>query len=168
MEPKKQTLTADMEQTFNALTNEFGKFDRSTLNAIPFEGSWTAGQTLEHIIICGDGIPDKNTTITNRSHDEKVQAIKDLFLNFDVKFEADAALRPNAPPHYKKELLKKINDIKTRLKKIADTTNLEELCLDRELPGFGKLTRYEWLCFILFHTQRHTRQIENIVDYIQG
>ncbi len=159
MEKVRNDLTRDIETTFDNLITELSKFDEDALNQVPFEGSWTAGQTAEHIIICGSGIPDTQTTKANRASDEKVEVIKELFLNFDLKFETDPSIAPGQPPHDKQLLLNKIMEIKEILKIIADTKSLEELCLDMELPTFGNLTRYEWLRFILFHTQRHTHQI---------
>lgn len=57
----REELIIAIETTFGHLIDELSKFDESTLNQIPFEGSWTAGQTAEHIIICGSGIPDAQT-----------------------------------------------------------------------------------------------------------
>ncbi len=162
MELERNNLTRDIESTFDILINELSKFDEVTLNKIPFEGSWTAGQTAEHIIICGSGIPDTKITEANRPYDEKVDAIKKLFLNFELKFETDPSIAPGPPPHAKEALLQKLTKIKEHLKTVADTTDLKALCEDMELPTFGYLIRYEWLRFILFHTQRHTHQIENI------
>lgn len=162
MKPKKEDLIREIEQTFGTVIEELGKFNRETLNEIPFEGSWTAGQTLEHIVICSNGIPDENVVQANRSYNQKVPSLKALFLDFDLKLETDPELAPSSPPHDKQLLLKNTSEIKERLKTIANTRNLEEPCLDMELPSFGNLSRYEWLRFILFHTQRHTRQIANI------
>ncbi len=163
---EKENLTKDIESTFRKLSDELSEFDETTLNKVPFEGSWTAGQTAEHIIICGSGIPDSKTTKANRPHDEKVEAVKDLFLNFDLKFETDPSIAPGPPPHDKDTLIQKIKEIKDHLKSIAVTTDLEALCKDMELPTFGLLTRYEWLRFILFHTQRHTHQIVTIGKHL--
>lgn len=158
----REELIVAIENTFGQLKGELSKFDDGSLNQIPFEGSWTAGQTAEHIVICGSGIPDAQTSVTNRPYDKKVEAIKELFLNFDLKFETDPSLAPGPPPHNKEELLEKIGKIKAHLKDVAQTTDLEALCEDMELSSFGFLTRHEWLRFIMFHTQRHTHQISSI------
>ncbi|MDC7999921.1 DinB family protein [Aequorivita todarodis] len=166
MENAKKILIRDIENTFDTLLDELSKFEKKTLNEVPFEGSWTAGQTVEHIIICGSGIPDLHTTETNRPYDEKVEAIKDLFLNFDLKFKADPSLEPRSTSHTKDGLVQKIKEIKDHLKNIAETKELKALCEDMEFPSFGFLTRYEWLRFILFHTQRHIHQLKNIGGFV--
>ncbi|MCM4164635.1 MULTISPECIES: DinB family protein [unclassified Arenibacter] len=166
METEKEILNRDIENAFNTLLDELSKFDEETLNQVPLERSWTAGQTAEHIIICGSGIPDTKTTVANRAYDEKVNALRDLFLNFELKFEADPSIVPGPPPHRKDTLVQKIKEIRNHLKNIAETSDLTTLCVDMEFPSFGQLTRYEWLRFILFHTQRHTRQIVNIGKHL--
>lgn len=159
---KKETLINDIEITFERLITVLSKFNEKTLNSVPFKGSWTAGQTAEHIIICGDGIPDSQTSDSNRHFDEREQYIKKLFLNFDLKFKADPSLEPSSASHNLDILLHKLREIKVHLKNTAKTSDLEALCRDMELPTFGFLTRYEWLRFIVYHTQRHTQQITKI------
>ena len=162
----KKALIKDIDITFDTLRGELSKFDEKTLNQSPFAGSWTAGQVAEHIVICGSGIPDSQTTETDRPFDEKANAIKELFLNFELKFETDPSIAPGTPPHNGEELLQKIKATKLHLEEETKTKELKALCKDMELPTFGLLTRYEWLRFILFHTQRHTHQIVGIGKHL--
>lgn len=168
MEKEREDLIQAIKTTFVTLILELSKFDQERLNQVPFEGSWTAGQAAEHIIICGDGIPDSKTTTADRAYDEKVGALKELFLNFEIKFEADPSIAPEQGPHDKDALLQKIVGIKSNLENVAKTTDLTFLCEDMEFPSFGLLTRHEWLYFILFHTQRHTNQIISIGKHLTG
>jgi hypothetical protein len=168
MEKEKDHLIKDIESTFGRLIGQLSDFNVETLNKVPFEGSWTAGQTAEHIIICGSGIPDSQTTEVTRRYDEKVATIKKMFLNFEVKFETDPSIAPGPPPHDLDKTIQKIREIRDHLKTVAANADLEALCEDMELPTFGLLTRYEWLRFILFHTQRHTHQITGIKSIISN
>jgi hypothetical protein len=158
----RKKLVQDIGSTFDILVKEISKFSGESINKVPFDGSWTAGQVTEHIMICGRGIPDNKTTEADRPYDENVAAIKALFLNYDMKFKTDASIAPGPPLHDREALLQNIKEIKERLETVAKTTDLEALCKDMELPTFGYLTRYEWLRFILFHTERHVHQIRNI------
>lgn len=163
---KKESLVKDIGTTFEALLKELSKFNEDTFNEVPSKGAWTVGQTTEHIIICGSGIPDSRTSRASRPFDEKEEAIKELFLDFDQQFKAGALLEPQSPSHKKNELVQKIKKIKDHLMGVAETSDLEALCKDMEFPSFGFLTRYEWLRFIVYHTQRHTRQIRNIGKHL--
>jgi hypothetical protein len=162
----KEQLKTDIHTTFATLRSLLDKFSEVQLNTIPFEGSWTAGQVAEHIIICGSGIPDSKTEPTQRSPNDLIKPVSDLFLNFDIKFQADPALEPRQTHHSKEAIRDTIAEIeKTHLRTAAES-DLEALCIDMEFATFGYMTRYEWLRFVLVHTQRHTRQIESIYKVI--
>ena len=167
MNSTRTALAASTSATFQQLSTLLSGFSQEALNKVPSEASWTAGQVAEHIIICGSAIPDKKTAAAGRPFDEKTASVAELFLNFDVKFEADPFLHPKQAVHDKEELLQKLQKIEARHKATAEMADLQALCLDMELPGFGHLTRYEWLSFVLVHTQRHTRQIERIFDKLR-
>lgn len=166
MDNIRRKLSADIGDTFQQLSKLLSGFGPETLNKVPFEGSWTAGQVAEHIIICGSAIPDSKTTAAERAFDEKEASVAELFLNPGIKFEADPLLQPKQATHNREYLLQMLQKIAARHKTTAETADLQALCLDMELPGFGHLTRYEWLRFVLVHTQRHTRQIEKIADWL--
>jgi hypothetical protein len=155
-------LVAAFAATFTDLKNTISGFDGDTFNHTPLPGSWTAGQVAEHLIKSASGLPDRNTQVANRPANEWVQAIKDMFLDFTIKFEADPRIQPTKSSHSKSEVLAALQETEEKLQEITLTADLEMLCLDLKLPVFGYLTRYEWLHLILYHTQRHTHQIRNI------
>lgn len=159
-------LVDEIESTFSNLLRLLEALEEKALNQIPYEGGWTAGQTAEHIIICGGGIPDEHTSEPDRSYDANVEALKALFLDFTVKFQADSSLEPGPGPYRPEDLTGELTRIRERLKEIAESKDLRALCTDMQFPGFGYLTRWEWLWFICYHTQRHTRQIQNTAGQV--
>lgn len=166
-ELQRQSLAREFQATFDSLSRCIAEFDQEALDSIPFEGSWTAGQVTEHILISASRIPDGRTGKTMRFHDQYVVPLRDLFLDFNRKFEASPSLHPAHAGHDKDSLLEKIR--KTELQHTATiaASDLDALCLDMEFPFFGYMTRYEWLRFIQFHTQRHLNQIERIRDQLK-
>ena len=46
-----QELQSDVNKTFTELAEIISSFNEDQINLIPFEGSWTAGQVGEHIIL---------------------------------------------------------------------------------------------------------------------
>lgn len=161
-------LLFEINKTFDTLIGILSKTNNIDVNKIPFEGSWSIGQVAEHIIICGSGIPDNETKSAAREKDEKVSILKGIFLNMDEKAEADASVRPHGIAHKQDDLINQIKAMKEKLCLIAANKDLGALCLDMEFPTLGLLTRYEWLSFICFHTQRHSRQIENIIKHLKN
>lgn len=161
-EEEREKLIEEMDTTFDRLYKALSAFEEEEINTVPFEGSWTAGQVTEHIIKSIEGIPDTHTTEANRFHDQKVLPLQELFLNMDLKFKTDPFLAPSEPSHDTKSLFKTLGRLEAQHKATAARVKLEALCLDMEFPTFGYLTRYEWLRFMMFHTQRHTQQIVHI------
>lgn len=162
------TLTNNINKTFNDLITILSGINEKDLNRIPFENSWSIGQVVEHIILCGNGIPDHKTDISTRRQNEKVPILKKIFSNMDEKSKADPALTPHGFDHKPHDLINQLKAIGEKLRSIATERNLNAICLDMEFPTLGLLTRYEWLSFICFHTQRHTRQIKNILNLLNN
>lgn len=162
VEQNKNSLCREIEKTFQSLSNLVAAFDSSQLAIQPFENSWTAGQVVEHIVKATSGIPDGTTTEANRPYTAMVDSIQSLFLDLSIKMTSPDFVLPDSEQHDKTELLNSIADISARHRQTVESTDITALCLDSELLGFGYLTRYEWLQFIVCHTQRHTHQLQNI------
>jgi len=159
----KEQLRAEVGDTFQNLINTLSAFKEEQFNFVPFEGSWTPGQIAEHLVKAVSAIPDEHTQSTQRPYDEKVAPIGDLFLNFSIKMSSPDFVLPGNSPQDKTAIVKTFKGIKDQLEDTVQTTDLEATCVDFELPTFGALTRYEWIKFFVFHTQRHTRQLKNVL-----
>lgn len=155
-------LKNSLHESFSNLIDTIEKFDDTSLNQEPFESSWTAGQVANHIIKSTREIPDQKVAEADRSPDEKVESLKNMFLDFSIKMESPEFILPERKEYHKEDIIKQIENIKVAHIAIIKSKDLSALCLDTELPVFGFLTRYEWLSFITFHTQRHQNQLEHI------
>lgn len=141
------------------------RFDHNQIDLIPFEGSWTAGQVAEHITKGLSGMPRLvagNTEVTARLFDAKAQPLRDLFLDYSIKFESPDFILPTQTEHVQTKLIIGLRHIETELLDVADKNDLTLTLLDFEMPQFGTLTIYEMLDFMMAHAQRHTHQLENI------
>ena len=77
------------------------------------------------------------------------------------------ALEPNLPPHDLQDLLKSLNQQKAQQIETIKEKELKELSSKLQFPPAPNgLTRYEWLIFMIEHTRRHGKQIENIYKEI--
>ncbi len=163
---EKDELIADIEQTINWLTKVI---DTETYNQVPFEGSWTAGQVVEHIIVVGNGFDyllNGPSEQTSRPIDIHVERIKTMFLNFDEKAIAAPHVTPAITDYNMQGHLAKLEDVKTSIIKAIDTLDLKATCMAFEIPTFGHFTRLEAVYFFLFHTKRHVHQLENMVKIL--
>ena len=151
------------EQT-DELLQILSSFTEAELNTIPFEGSWTAAQVGEHLLK-SYGVVDileKPVKNTDRDPGEKINSIKEVMLNFDIKMEAPKFIVPAKTMISKEVLLSSLQNAADRIISKSNTLDLSQSCLGFVLPGSGEFTRLEWLHFILYHTQRHIQQVKNI------
>lgn len=159
-------LAQEINQSAGSFMALISRFNNEQLNTIPFKGSWTAGQVADHIIKATDGLPDNDTKPVDRIPDKHVEGIKSVFLDFTVKFVSPNFIIPGNGPFETNLILRELLRIKKQNVAAATTKDASAICLDFELPGFGYLTRYEWLQFSVYHTQRHTQQLEKIAEKI--
>lgn len=162
-------IQKDIVDTFKKLNETISKFSENELNQVPFQGSWTAGQTVQHIILAISGYPELfagKTEKTTRKPDEKVKDIEALFLNFSIKMDSPPFLIPEKKEYSKEKLRTKLLQIESELLDCAEKYDLTLTCLDFEVPGFEKFSMYEWIYFALIHTQRHTHQLNTIFQYL--
>lgn len=158
-------LKAEVIEAFHEFKDTLDLLEEENLNKRPFEGSWTAGQVAEHIVKSISGVPELfngPTETTERQPDAKVESLKQLFLNFNIKMESPKSIVPVQSHHNKKELLNSIEHFETQITDAVRTMDLRVLCKSYEFPGEGFLTRLEWINFIVVHIQRHTQQLNNI------
>jgi len=155
-----QILT-ELRATSNSLITLLSSFDREKFNAIPFQGSWTAAQIGDHLLKSYAVVDALNGKVkeTIRPADEKVQRLKDLFLNFEVKMQSHEFILPSEKRVDKEALLSSLEHRISQLIKITETDDLSMICLDFVIPGLGEMTRLEWVNFMIFHTQRHIHQL---------
>jgi hypothetical protein len=163
------TILIDTDQTFTALIKTVSSFDEEQLNDIPFEGSWTAGQVVQHLILSNSGfieVMQGPVKEAERKPDQLVETIKKDFLNFDIKMKSPEFVLPLPISYSKPRQLGTLENIKSSLLHLVETMELDKLCLTFELPGYGFLTRVEAVYFVNYHTQRHTHQLKNIYKHL--
>lgn len=155
----------ELAATKTLLLQTIKTFETDQFNTVPFPGSWTAGQVSEHILLSASGgvkILNSGGQTTARDPQEKVGPLRDLFLNFDIKMTSPDFIKPSNIPQDKEKILQSVEDTFEPMINLAKKQDLSLTYTDFEMPQFGMLTRLEWLSFILFHTRRHIRQLQNI------
>lgn len=156
-------------ETYTKLTDTISLFSENEINRVPFEGSWTGGQTVQHIILSCSGFPSVfagKTEKTTREPDENVKKLDEIFLDFNTKMESPENIKPAKIDYDKEALISSIKKIQTDLFEAAETYDLTLTCLEFQMPGFENFTIYEWIHFAIIHTQRHTHQLQLIYETI--
>lgn len=161
----KIALQADIVDTFKKLNEIHSKFSEIDLNTIPYQGSWTAGQTTQHIILSCSGYCELfagKKEKTTRKPNLYLKDLEALFLNFNIKMDAPEFLRPEIIDYNKNTQTIALLNIESELLNLSEIHDLTLTCLDFQVPGFEKFTILEWISFALIHSQRHTYQLNTI------
>ncbi|MEA9415410.1 DinB family protein [Flavobacterium sp. PL02] len=165
----KTLLQKKITETFEQLYKILSSLSETELNTVPYEGSWTAGQVLQHLILASSGYPEMcsgPTEKTTREPDEKVKDIAALFLNFTIKMQAPEFIIPLDKKYNKNSLTLSLQKIEEELLHVSETYDLTLICLNSEIPTFGKFTIYEWINFSLIHIERHIKQLNTICQEV--
>jgi hypothetical protein len=155
----------EIGDTGKELSQVLSSFTQEQLNAIPFAGSWTAGQVAEHVLKSVSGtLQNVNGEVkpTERNPVQYADLLKEIFLNFNIKMTSPDFILPTDEPKNKEALINLLNTSMIGLEDAAKTEDLSATCLSFEMPTMGPLTRMEWLSFANAHTLRHIHQLKNI------
>lgn len=158
-------LLSQIDETSEELLQVLDSFEQELINIVPSEGSWTAGQLAQHLVMSGSGFVEMingEVKETGRKPDEQVETIKNTFLNFNIKMKSPDFIVPPSATYNKMHLLSSLKDIHKEMDRAIKTLDLSKTCLGFELPMMGFLTRLEAIYFVLYHTQRHMHQLKNI------
>lgn len=167
----RKQLLRDLDQTEQDFYTTLASLHPEQVNIAPFEGSWTAGQVAEHILMSESGIPETvlgSTEETARPVAQYVPVIESIFLDFTAKYQAPEFIIPSAGPHDQQQLLAAFKAERAAIREIAAKEDLTLTCTDFEFPQVANLTRWEWLQFVLCHSKRHTRQLRNISEKVSS
>jgi len=157
-----KTMEADLLKTLASVPPE-------KIDTVPFEGSWTAGQVVEHILKFTTGVPhllDGPSKTTTRKPDEKIDSLRKTFMDFDTKMKSPDFLVPSKGPHRKEDLERKVKTTMDDIIMAIQSSDLQSTPTELKLP-IGEVTRLELSYFILFHTSRHVHQLKNISMKLQ-
>ncbi|GGF16514.1 DinB family protein [Flavobacterium limi] len=167
----KAELQANIIETFKNLNEILYKFSETEFNTTPSQGGWTAGQTVQHIILACSGYPKLfkgRTEKTTRKPDKNINELESIFLDFNTKMDSPEFLKPEITNYSKNSLTLTLLNIESDLLLAAESHDVTLTCFDFELPGFEKFTILEWINFALIHTQRHTYQLKNIYTSLKN
>ncbi|WP_353719483.1 DinB family protein [Dyadobacter sp. 676] len=167
----RRQLLRELDATEHDFYSALASFLPHQVNVVPFEGSWTAGQVAEHILLAESGIPETvlgSTTETDRPVAQYVPVIESIFLDYSARYQSPEFIVPTSGPHDRQQLLEAFKTERAAIRKIAENEDLTLTCTDFEFPQIANLTRWEWLQFVLCHSKRHTRQLQNIFRKVTG
>ena len=161
-----EKLFVSLDETSSELLQLIDPADADILNAVPLANSWTGAQVIVHVIksnlTIAKALKLEGKTI-DRDPDERVNELKDLFLDFTIKFQSPDFILPPEMNYNKDEIVRDFLQSIEQLKEGSNDVNLAEAITHE---AFGEITKLELLYFVLFHTQRHMHQLQNILTHL--
>ncbi|WP_199117472.1 DinB family protein [Pedobacter sp. ASV28] len=161
----KTEITESLNDVFSGLEKAIKRFDAESFNHKSTKDTWSPAQVAQHLVLAGadfDKVLSGNTKFTDGPADARVIPLKEILLNFELKMKAPAFIEPVDKNYNQRELLQQLDHIGKVVAKLISDLDLTETCLDFELPGFGHITRLEAIYFLIYHTQRHTYQLNKM------
>jgi len=161
-----QELIQEIDSTISQFLDMISMLDNNKINEVPFEDSWTAAQLFNHILKSTSGIVQAmkmDGKSVERNSEEKVAELKNIFLDFSSKFQSPKEIVPDNGPFEREKIIDDLTICFKDLKFYSSNTNLNE-----GIDGgpLGSITKYELLHFVLYHSQRHLRQMKRIYEAV--
>ena len=151
-----------IEEEFTKLRILFTDLPESQVNTIPYEGSWTPAQLVQHVALSTGALANAihmEAKPAKRDPGEKIEMLKKTFLDFSTRMNSPDFIKPEAGPLEKKLLLNELANAVNALRVSTENANFSDLV--EGLP-MGAITKLEIVHFVWYHTQRHLNQMRKI------
>ena len=161
-----QELFTSLNEIWSEFLNLVFSVDEQDINIVPFEDSWTVAQLATHVTKSNKAIVQAlqmEGKPCSRNADERTNELRKTFLDFTVKFQSPEFIVPEKKEYKKEAVVQQLENSIEQLRQLRTKANLYEIIM---LPAFGEVTKFEILYFVLVHTQRHLRQLKNILSII--
>ncbi len=163
-----EQLFSSLDETWNTFFNLISSVDEALINVVPFEGCWTVAQLATHVKKSNNAIVQglqMDGKLSTRNPLDREDELKKTFLDFKVQFQSPDFIVPEKKEYKKEAVVEQLENSIKNLKYLRSNTNLYTII---DLAIFGEITKLEILYFVLYHTQRHIRQLKNILNIINN
>lgn len=163
---EKDELFIEIDEAVSTLDALIASLDEDKMNVVPYEGSWTAGQLIRHIVKstnCMAEAMHQKGKLAERNIVVRVPELQKIFLDFSYKMKSPKYIVPEKE-HY--ERLTSIEELHASFQQFRENTDRAYLYDLVEGLQLGPITKLEILHFVLYHTQRHLNQMKKICDVI--
>jgi uncharacterized damage-inducible protein DinB len=165
------SLHLGLETVSEGLIQSLRQFSPESFIKKPGEHRWSAAEVAEHLLIIAKNINrvvQAESAVPDRASDKKVTVIKEALRDRGTKRIASEHVVPSGDRHDQQGLM---NELQAQMQQLSATMkekDLNGLCTVYPHPRLGKFTRLEWGYFIIYHTERHCHQLQDIYDEVKG
>jgi DinB superfamily len=156
------TLINNIELVSDTLVQLLQSVNERHFNQKPGPDKWSISQVADHIRLSNNSVAKalalKGKPV-DRNPGERIDELKSVFLDFQAKYKSPDFIIPSKDI-YDPELL--LKDLQASIQRIRERMYEDDLNELINHPAFGDISKFEILHFVLYHTQRHLRQIKEI------
>ena len=161
------SLINNIEQVTDTLVQVLQSVEERVFNQKPGPDKWSIAQVADHIRLSNNSIAKalalKGKPV-DRNPGERIIELKNIFLDFQKKYQSPDFIVPTKDIYEPELLLKALQQSIQLIRERMYEDDLDELI---NHPAFGNISKFEILHFVLYHTQRHLRQIKLIAETIK-
>jgi hypothetical protein len=158
---EKSQLIEEIVAAYEDFKAAFTPFPEEQINQSS-SGKWSAAQIVQHMILATTLPTNPAAAKADRPFDSHVETIKNIFLKFDYQMKTPAQMEPTLVTYHKADLVQRLEENKRSNLHFIESENLT--IVNKEFPfgPLGYLTWFEWMKLIVFHLNRHARQLEQL------
>ena len=159
-------IQADIEASTSLLQAALAGCSNEDFNMRLNDDQWTAAEIIEHLLLVETSVNKQfggPSGVTQREVDKKVEIVKNLFEDDRRQYDSPAVFIPSKGEKNKMEMLEKLLEERRQLALLASRFDLTETLLAFKHPYLGAFTRYEWIYFVILHSNRHLLQLKKIL-----
>lgn len=164
----KEELLKGLEESTNALSDVLAAFSAVQFGQEPAPDKWSAAEVAEHLILLEKivgGALSGFCVATHRDPFLKKRDIEGHMSNFERAFKAPEFIRPSGHLQ-QQDAIDQLISVRKMTSNLVMVSDVTETCMDTDHPGFGQLTRGEWVYFDISHANRHLRQLLHIKEQL--
>jgi uncharacterized damage-inducible protein DinB len=158
-----ENLYAELDANTAALQDALSALSPEQFNASA--NGWSPGAILEHLLIL-EGLALKavqsEAVTSTRPPDEKIPLIRTVMQDRNTKRPAPPLVMPSGREKDYRQLMEAFTLERAALKDAIANSDLSMACTQFKHPGFGTLTRLEWVVFTIAHAKRHLEQVKEL------
>jgi len=166
---QQQSITAYRSAT-GALLTTLNSFTNETVNTKPSSNAWSAAQITDHLLKSQSDfarmMQSGTKTKTERNPEENKQKIEAIFLDYNNKMQSPKEIIPANDPFDKATIIESFSKSAEENINAAAANDISQTFAEYEFPGMGHFTGAEWLWFLTYHTQRHTHQMQQVLQTV--
>ena len=161
-----------LNETQQVYLDRLDQMSDAQWNWRPAPFRWTVGEVAEHILLTETRlfavVERAIATPANPNWQAKTTG-KDTFIeralpNRGVRAQAPLEIRPTGKLS-RDEVVRRYKELRVRVLEFAQTTDapLKAHTIEHPFPVFNTLNAYDWLIYIPLHTERHNKQMAEVM-----